>query len=75
MSHPPHIGQPVRPADLVAFRKRYFFTQRELADAIGSCREHVSLYERGARSIPLDTERELKAFFSFVTLCAETGRL
>ncbi len=58
-----------------AFRRRYGFTQQELADATGLTANTIAQLESGKQAISVKSEERLKAFFSFVTLCKETGRL
>jgi DNA-binding XRE family transcriptional regulator len=65
----------MKPADIRAFRERYHFTQRELGEAIDMSRDVVKDLETSRLPITIDRARAFKAFFSFVTKCAETGRL
>ena len=63
------------PAGMKTFRRRYKFSQQELADAVDFTRDQIRAMELARQPITLDRARKLKAFFSFVTLCAETRRL
>jgi DNA-binding transcriptional regulator YiaG len=65
----------MKPADIRAFRERYHFTQPELGEAVDMSKDVVRDLETSRLPITIDRAAALKLFFSFVTKCAENGRL
>ena len=65
----------MKPSDIRAFRKRYLFTRQELGDAVDMPAHTIANIEQSRTPLTVDRVRALKAFFSFVTKCAEYNRL